>query len=1014
MAGLTPALAIAACAHEDRRPPARPVTPATSSLPTSSPRPQYLVADAPSQGAVMVPLGGAGQYGLVVDRRRVIVGRGEPRVAADPSPEPILGASKLPDRFGGGFLFWTSNTLYRAEAFDSRLLALARVPDPIEAISFGPTALVARTRTGERWGLSLPGGERAPILPVGVADVQALDDGRALGFDDRGAVFTSLDRGAHWVDASAHVRSSPSKVAILAGELWIFEASGAASRLEPDGRLSWFDQGPPDAPADLRAKDPRWRGPDSPLRVAFHRGAAIDESTAIVVDSGDLVRIDVRTGELRSVAVGQLPPDAQCEAVPISGDVLFACAPRAGSGAFVVSHTLSSEPPIVEQSFSSAGSFFASDDGGIVYTAPCGGIPPQQGGAPVACVRMPGGNWEERDLSGLLSDAGPTDVGVARWIPRGDGRVVAVVVEPSLGIYDPQAQSFQPLAEEARDLFGHLVATSSAHSPSGIRHKRSYTGTGGLVDASWSFGQGNAVRGWQRHGESVEIAEDGRLKRSPYAFDVVFAGALGLGRSKDGRLYQSTDHGASWVEVATPPSGIDAVDLVSCTTAGCDLGAFYRVGWAPRPPRIEPPRTPAPAAPEVRRVRGLELSCRPQGTVTSKVLPRTSDSPEDLGLGAIRLPVATENSEWAFVRSVVPRSIVSPIHEPPSPDDGGAVALRALFSGYATSREGDVITVTGPNRNPMALRRGFSYMPPFDPSGRVVRTGIAMSDVVAAARRAGMRTEEVLADDFTETGNVIPLGSADPSQPSDVAIHNPEHGLLAVVRGERVRVAVRAPQNAASVVSGVVLPGAAAATDDVAFLELDSSGVGHVFRVGAAGASDLFDVSPTANETYYPANPDALAVGPKGDLAVLRTPSGSDPASTFDPAFLIVQGTPPAPLAPWSAITFADDPSCKAEPGGYRAVLQTVGPWVRVTTPELRVESAPMIARVRWTTNRVCLEGFEAKLPSVSLRVDVGGGDPVNVATWLVAKGSTFARVGVSEGIEWRQMLECSVVTTGP
>jgi hypothetical protein len=193
--------------------------------------------------------------------------------------------------------------------------------------------------------------------------------------------------------------------------------------------------------------------------------------------------------------------------------------------------------------------------------------------------------------------------------------------------------------------------------------------------------------------------------------------------------------------------------------------------------------------------------------------------------------------------------------------------------------------------------------------------------------------------------------------------------------------------------------------------------VGHVFKVGAGGAIDLFDVSPTANETYYPANPDALAVGPKGDLAVLRTPSGSDPPSALDPAFLIIQATPPTPLAPWSELKLADDPACKAEQGGYRAALQIQGPWVRVTTPELRVEDAPMIARVRWTAKRICLEGFEVKLPNVTVRMPSSGGssaDSATFATWLVGKGSTFARVGVADGLEWRQALECSVVTTGP
>jgi hypothetical protein len=1011
------AIGIAACVHEERKAPVVVQTPEQRSAPPLHTVPQYLVADpSPRGGAVALPLGGPGVHGLVVDKRRVIIGHGEPRVALDATTEPIVGAAKIPGRFGSGFLFWTANTIYRADAFDAKLAPLARVPDAIDTISFAPKSVLARTHNGERWGLALPSGERAPVVPLGVADVQALDDGRALGFNDQGAVFTSTDHGAHWTDATAQVKSSPTKVSIMAGELWLYESNSGASRLEIDGRLSWFDKAPPDTAPELRPKDPRWRGSEAPLRAVFHAGASIDESTALVIDSGDLVRVDVHTGEVIEVVPGRLPPDAECEAVPVPGDVLFACASRnAGGSAFVVSHTLSSESPTVEQTLAGGAQFYAGDDGGLAYGGSCQGVPPSSGAVPVVCVRMPGGRWEEHDLAGLASDAGGADITVARWVPRADGRVVAIVIEPNPGIYEPTSASFQPIADEAREVVGRGAPRYSSHSGKlglgKIRYKRSPATSNGLVDPSWSFGNGNSLRGWQKHGESVELSEDGKLTRSPYAFDVVFAGAFGLGRSKDGRLYQSTDHGASWAEVATPPSGVDALDLVSCTSAGCDLGAFYRVGWSLRPPVVDPPQTPAPAAPEVRRVRGLELSCRPQGAVVSKALPRTGDSPEDLGLGLSRLPVPSEKSEWTYVRNALPRGIVSPIHEPSGESDS-TPALRAVFSGFGTSRDGDVITVTGPNKNALALRRGLSYIAPFDPSAKVIRTAIAMSDVVAAGRRAGMTTDEILSEDLTETGAIVTLGSSDPAAPSDIAVHNVDHGLLAIVRGERVRVAIRTSQNNANVISGVALPG-----DETAFLEVDSSGVGHVFKIGAAGATDLFDVSPTANETYYPANPDALAVGPKGDLAILRTPSGSDPPSALDPAFLIIQATPPAPLAPWSALELADSPACKAEQGGYRAALQIQGPWVRVTTPELRVEDAPMIARVRWTAKRICLEGFEVKLPSVSLRMPSSGGassDSATFGTWLVGRGSTFARVGVAEGVEWRQALECTVVATGP
>jgi hypothetical protein len=1001
-------LAAVACAHEERRPPNGP-SGERESAPVHAPTlPQYVLADSfPKQGAVVVPLGRPGVRGVVVDKRRVVVGQGEPRVAPDATPETIIGATRLAGRFGGGFLFWTAHTLYRAESFDGKLTPLARVPEPIDTVAYGPKSILVRTHNGERWALRLPSGERAPIAPLGVADIGALDDGRAVALSEQGAVFTSSDHGSHWVDATAQLKTAPTKVEISGGDVWLVESSGDALRLEPDGRLARFDKLPVDE-SEVRPKDPRWRGTDSPLRSVFRGGAAIDDNTAIVIDSGDVVRVDVHTGEIQSVVPGHLPPDAHCEAVPVPGDVLFCCIPtRSGGGALVVSHTLGDGAPTVEQTFTPGGQFFASDDGGLAYAGSCQGVPPGPGNVPSACVRTANGAWEERDLSGFATDGGASDIGVARWIPRADGRVVAIVVEPAFGIYDPQLARFQPIAEEAREIAGHGMTFSY---PSVVgKHARARPKRvpgGGVVDASWSFGSNSALVGWQRNGESIEISEDGRVKRSPFAFEVAFAGATGLGRSKDGRLYQSFDHGVSWSEVAVPPSG-EALELASCTTAGCDLGAFYRVGWAQRQPLPETPKVATPPAPEVGRTRSLELSCRPQGAVVNKLLPRTSDSPEDLGLGASRLPIASESSNWAYIRNPSERSILNPGFAGNGNDSEVVPSLRLLLSGFGTSRDGDVISVTGPNKNALALRRAVSYVPPFDPLGRIVRTGIAMSEVVTAGRRAGLTTDEILAEDFTEGGVPVPLTSVDPAAPSDIAIHGTDHGLLTFLHGERVRVGLRPSQDNANVISGVVLGNG----DEAAFLEVESTTAMHVFKLGPAGITELFDIKEAPNELHS-ANPDALAIGPKGELAILRTPSGSDPASGLDPAMLIVPSMPPQALAPWSELKLADDPTCKAEPGGYRATVQLIGPWIRLANPELRVEDGPMIARVRWTPKRVCLEGFEVKLPGVSQRVPRAGGfDPVTLGTWLVGKGSTFARVAVTEGAEWRQPLECSIVS---
>ena len=583
------ALALFACAHEEHRGPAHPSA-STGSSPGTPPVPaQYLVADPTGfsrMASLVVPLAD-GSVGIVVDRARIVTGQGDARVAVDLPDQSITGAEKVPGRFGGGFLFWTTDSvLYRSDTFDGPLKPVVKVPDSVQSISFAPAFVLVRTNNGERWALSLPSGKRVAMAPLGMADEVALDDGRALAYTDQGVVFTSTDGGAHWTDMTTSVRSSPQKVARVEEDLWLFEASGSAQRLEVDGHLAFFDHPPVEKAVEVRPRDARWRGNDAPLREAFRGGAAIDEGTALVVSEGDLVRLDVRTGDVLSIVAGKLPPDSRCDAVPTSNDVLFTCVSRASGSAsfapsaFVVSHTLTDEAPLIEHTFAGAAPFYASDDGGLAYGGPCAsaaavlspafptvGVPPRPSSA---CVRQPSGTWQEVDVAGASADGGVSTAIVSRWVPRADGRAVALVTDPTPGIFDPQTNRLIELGPDARDALGEGI---SKVGRDGKRYAY-FNGTTALIDWSWSFTAANLLRGWNRQGGIVELSDDGKITRSPFTFESVAAGPYAIGRSPQGRLYQSTDHGSTWDEIATPPSGGTALELRSCSSAGCDLGGF--------------------------------------------------------------------------------------------------------------------------------------------------------------------------------------------------------------------------------------------------------------------------------------------------------------------------------------------------------------------------------------------------------------------------------------------------------
>ncbi|MCL2724179.1 MAG: hypothetical protein FWD69_07040 [Polyangiaceae bacterium] len=984
---------VAACAHDKPSfvvkavPPSHVHVRAAEETPPVTPSP-YIVGEFDfsdlNNPAMVIALSGSGNVGALSGRVRVILDHGQQRLAPELAPENLGGVSRIPKRFGGGFLFWTASTFdgtvkfYRSPTFDGALVPIASLPSAVVSVSFAPKSILVHMRDGQRWSFSPTTGERVAVDLPAVDGIAALDDGRVLASNSFGAVFSSLDAGVHWTEVTSQLRSTPERVAVINDELWLFESSGGAQRLEPSGHLSAFDQGPDEPKIQVRPVDPRWHDDFPPLFLAVLGGAALDENTALVVSHGDLVRLNVHTGEILSIAEGKFPPDATCSAVPTSKDILFVCDKPGKNGAFVVSLGTGSENPVVEQTFSDGGSFFASDDGGLAFNKPCGpSAPPANTSA--ACVRQPGGSWREYDLSRYRSDGGATRVKVARWVSRADGRAVAILTEPSPAIYDPQSGTLVPLALDA--------------------HAIELTGTGWMVDTSWSFSPSGTLRVWSdQMGSALEIAKDGSVTHSPYEFDgFVSSGPYGFGQ-KDGRYYQSRDHGVTWTPVAAPP--FDAVLSGSCSSVGCNLGALdlggvYMIGW-PILPLPQAPNSTAGDAPDIGRVSPVEFSCRSSGPITSKVLARTKNSPDDLGLGAVRLPYAPPGAKTEYRRALLGffRSTDS------------RKLIPSMLFGYRALEKNGVLEIRSPNRNVRDLRQTWSYVAPFDSLGVVRTTMISMNDVLAAAHAVGMTTEESLLR--SPDGNVpIPLTSLDPLQMDDLVLADSRR-LLVYARNAHGH-PPPTPIHDGAVYSGVVL-----SDTERAFLKRDvDSGAWHAFQVGRAGViTDLFDVGGVLKTdgvyAIFPANPDALAMGPNADLGVIRTPSGSDPPSAMDPAMLYLSGQKPRVLAPWSTLTLATKEVCKRDTG-YRATLQTIGPWVSMASSDLRVQDAAMLARVKWSEKRVCLEGLEVRLPDVPIP-GPDGIERSEIKTKLVSLGNTFARVGVDEGIEWRQPLECSIV----
>jgi len=1005
-AALRPVLlvSLAACAHEPAPTTLTPRTPDTTPTPVveAAPPPQYVVADSASKE--VVPLGKDGT-GTVVDGLRVIVSGTGMRVAKELADPPLVAGMKLPAWMGPGFLFRSSTSLYLADSFDGPLKPVASFPAEIDDVRLGPKFALVLSSSGQRWPVDLKTGQRVPANPVGVTDIAGGPDGRAAALAEFGGVFVSGDGGTKWSDVASQLQGAVEELRVTEdGEIWLVTDNGPSARIDAGGHLALVDKAPDVKPATLRAKDPRWKSSDAPIRRALASGIADGERIALVVVDGSVARVDVGTGQVLSYAQGRLPPDATCEAVRAPDDVVFACARRNGTS-FVASHVLSDKAPIIEQSFAQPGTFYTGDDGGLAYGgAGCTG----KTSPSTVCVRNSGGAWQEYDLDPTADGGGGGSVDVSRWIPRADGAVWALTTGSSGGLWDVRSGSFHPFAGDPMT------------SPSSGRHyyKRGYyTGArdGRAVDRMWTATPAGTLRGWADNGlTSFELRLDGTVSASPFTFEQAqTSGAYAFARAQ-GRTWQSTDRGVTWAEVEAPPVGLKAdVDVRACSMLGCDLGKWYRIGWsatAPTP-RADPVIARSPA--RVASAATPMLACKTVGLPTTSAITRSNNSPEDLGLGAQKLPASSD--ETTYARQIFGRGPINPAHGEEGSVDREDGALRMVVHGYQTdSGNGSHFTVAGPVKDPLALRRSTSYVAAFDPTAVARRTSFGIAELVAAARTIGMTSSDVLNDDPSMPNATALLLAQDPTAPADV-LWTSELGMVGATRALRTKVTMRPqPQDTQWVASG-----AWTGPDEIVLLELDGAGQSHVSRWTGNGILSIFDVPAPPRPELYPANPDAIAIGPKNEVALLRTPSGDEPPTDSSPALLYQHGQPPTPLAAWSTLLPADDPACKSDASGFRAIVHTVKPWVRVPA-ELAQPEARMLARVKWSTTRVCLEAVEVRTPDVRVNVMQRGDDPndktystpINVETWTVARfvgGAAAVRAGVVPGFEWRQGMSCAL-----
>jgi len=519
-----------------------------------------------------------GRIGLIAKSgvREVVNTDGSVELGVTPEGEHLKNAALIPARLGGGFLFW-GQALYRARSFTGPLqLIAADLPTNVVGASFGPTYVLLSGRSFEPMGFTLDPPQAVELSPPGVTDVVASADGRALALDKTGQAFASTDAGKIWRAVTASIGAHVYALYEEQGELAFVLAEGGAW-LQRDGRLARRAFAPENVPASvLREREhSRW------VR-AFGEGLPLPGHRTWFGDGRDLVVIDLLSGSA-SGGTRLGASESSCAPVSLEDEGLVVCVNREtqSTNTVVLSHALGAAP-VIEKTFPGAPRI--SWGQGLSVLATCSGT-----AAPAsACARGSGGTWAEFEIPAQLLEKWV----LLFWVPRETGGLAAV-----LGTVGPGATNYLSALFEPQT--GKLTPWDTLDEAVGPSQGSFGAGASIVMEADGGLRGYTATR-------AIAVDPNGHVSLfSPQFASISSAGAHALARDDAENLWQSSDYGAHWRQIARPlshavpesfvvaleprPSGRGS--RTHCSPGGCVLehpsgtGMWIRAGWPEDPPR---------------------------------------------------------------------------------------------------------------------------------------------------------------------------------------------------------------------------------------------------------------------------------------------------------------------------------------------------------------------------------------------------------------------------------------------
>jgi len=884
----------------------------------------------------------------------------------------------VPESLGGGLLFWNDSALYTADSFLGTLTPLLEIGFRPATVSFGPTFVLLRSSSGDRIALDVRTRQRVPLAPPLLANIATTPNGRVLALLEGGACQLSEDAGKSYRPLPLPGGTRAVSVREASGELLIGLSSGQQIRLDSAGKTQ-IEAIPPRA-SPRPAAGSLWPVPEPPLERALASGVPIGDEFAGVAVAGSVATVNLRTGELVQITRALVPSELSCQTLDVNGTLLLACKSK-NNESLLLSDVFGANPLTQAQFAEGVALSFAA--GVLVASAACDGA--VRRGA--VCVRNVDGRFQDFDVGAQLTKleqaasvpkpgakAAPAALPIVRWVPKLGGGALAVIGGAAPGLLDAKSGNFVPILPEA---------AAPVLQPSA-----------GWLGRDWIAFEDGSVRGWLRD-SAIAITRDGRIEPSIYRFSSLSAaGAHALAFDAARRTFQSSDWGQSWVETLAPPDSTalgKSSQNPRCSQVGCVLGPWLRIGWEAEGP-VAPVsiRNIAPTPPRMAREAQPILNCKQLAAPTIVEQPHADDAPESPSFGTSRLSLTREEDHIVEF----PWATVHPISGTGSPLGlSASLAIRVALGADQALPSANWPGYAAPAR--------ISYVSAFEPSGRVQSASITWRAMYAAARASAV--DPPWYQQGPNEGVAVPVLGLTAGQTEGLLLDE-MIPLWVHPSGAVEPLTSKLVANESTWLSAVQI-----APNKLVMLSGHSDGTLDIFEFTAGRARRLFQM-PGLDVALYPRNPDALAIGAHGELAILRTPSGSEPATSADPALLFHEDGAVSVLAPWSRLFLADAPECTPAANDYRALLQTDHAWLQLIDGAEPVndeaKQAGMFAILRGNAERLCLEAVELADAPVE-RADAS--NETRLSARFVGRGRGAARLGFASGFEFRQALSCSL-----